>query len=511
MYYRMKRISRFLCSIILLLSAQSLAAQNITYSVVHNEGARDANFEILGKVGANYLVFKNLGWKNIIQVFDANMVEISNERLKFVPERIVNADFIVYPDYFLMLYQYKKNTVLYCDAVKLDAKGQKISDVIHIDTTRVGMQSGMEIYSTIYSEDKKNILVYKLHDKNERLHVVTKLYNSNLQLLDSTRSVINFNDRRELFSPFQIANDGTIFFTKETKPGSRENIGELEVVTNKPKSNEFKATAINLDKKYIDGVQIKIDNLNNNYIINSFYYPDKRGSSIEGLFSAVINKENYLVKTMFNPFDDSLRVKINRSKQNRYAFDNLFLKNIFVKRDGSYLLVAEDFYTQATGNNNAWNRWDYMYGNPYSFNNDYYYWNSPYYRYNRFNSFSNNRSTRYYNDNILVMSIDPSGKMKWNNVILKSQTDDDDDSFISFGTMNAGTEIHFLYIEKEKNSQIISNQSISTYGKLYRYPTLKTREKGYQFMPRLSKQVGQKQMIIPCVYRGNICFAKVDF
>lgn len=109
------------------------------------------------------------------------------------------------------------------------------------------------------------------------------------------------------------------------------------------------------------------------------------------------------------------------------------------------------------------------------------------------------------------MSIDPSGKMKWNNVILKSQTDDDDDSFISFGTMNAGTEIHFLYIEKEKNSQIISNQSISTYGKLYRYPTLKTREKGYQFMPRLSKQVGQKQMIIPCVYRGNICFAKVDF
>ena len=81
----MKRISRFLCSIILLLSAQSIAAQNITYSVVHNEGARDANFEILGKVGANYLVFKNLGWKNIIQVFDANMVELSNERLKFVP------------------------------------------------------------------------------------------------------------------------------------------------------------------------------------------------------------------------------------------------------------------------------------------------------------------------------------------------------------------------------------------------------------------------------------------
>lgn len=77
--------------------------------------------------------------------------------------------------------------------------------------------------------------------------------------------------------------------------------------------------------------------------------------------------------------------------------------------------------------------------------------------------------------------------------------------------MNVGGEINFLYIEKERNTQTISNQSISTYGKLYRYPTLKTRERGYQFMPRLAKQVGARQMIVPCVYRGNLCFAKVDF
>jgi hypothetical protein len=511
MYQHMKRIYTLLCSIIFLCSAFAAGAQNITYSVVHNETARDANFEILGKVGANYLVFKNIGWKNIVQVFDKNMAELSNERLSYLPEKIINADFITYPDYFLMVYQYKKNTVVYCDAVKMDANGQKMGEVINIDTTRVGMLSGNDIYSTIYSEDKKNVLIYKMHEKNERLHVVTKLLNPQLQLLDSTRSVIPFNQRRELYSPFQIANDGTIFFTKETKPGSRENISELEIITNTPKSNIFKSTAINLNKNFIDGVQIKIDNLNNNYIINSFYYPEKRGSSIEGLFSAIIHKETFAVKTMFNRFDDSLRLKINRSNQYRFAFDNLFLKNIFVKRDGGYLLVAEDYSTQTMGNNNNWNRWDYLYGNPYSINNDYYYWNNPYYRYNRFNSFSSNRSIRYYYDNILIMSIDSSLKLNWNNVILKKQTDDDEDSFLSFGTMNAGAEIHFLFIEKERNAQIISNQSISTYGKLYRYPTLKSREKGYQFMPRLAKQVGAKQMIMPCVYRGNICFAKVDF
>ncbi len=506
----MKRFQQLFCSLLFLVCTHTLFAQNITYSTVHKETANDANFEILGKVGPNYIVFKNLVWKNILQVFDQNMKELSNERIKFMPEKLINADFVTYNDYFLMIYQYKKGGIIYCDAVKMSADATQMGDVITVDTTRVGLQSGSDVYSTIYSEDKKNILIYKMHSRNERLNVVTKLFDPSLRLVDSTRSVIDFNERREIYSPFQISNDGTIFFTKETKPGARENIGQLDVITNRLKSNTFKSVSINLQNRFIDGVQIKIDNLNDKYIINSFSYPAKRASNIEGLFSAVMDRQTDSVKTVFHRFDDSVRAKLESNGQKNYAFNNLFLKNIFVKRDGSYVLVAEDFSSQTVGNNNSWNRWDYLYGNPYSYSNDYYYWNSPYYRYNRFNSFTN-RSVRYYYDNILVMNLDSSLGMKWNNVILKKQNDDDNDNFLSYGILNTGAELNFLFIEKERNAQIISSQSVSTYGKLYRYPTLKSRESGYQFMPRMAKQVGAKQMIVPCVYRGNICFAKVDF
>ncbi|RYF91569.1 MAG: hypothetical protein EOO03_01030 [Chitinophagaceae bacterium] len=480
---------------------------------MHNEPARDVNFEILGKIGNNYLVYKNMRDRNIMQVFDDQMNELSNHLLKEMPDKVINVDFITYPSYALMVYQYKRNSVLHCDAIKIDGNGKAVGNAIKLDTTRVGIQSGRDIYGTVYSEDKSNILVYKFHERSEKLHVVTKIYNPSLVLQDSTRSLIDYNERREQYSPFQIANDGTIFLTKEIKAGSRENISELEIITSKLKSNEFRATAVNLQQKYIDGVQIKVDNLNNNFIINSFYYEGRRSSNIEGLFTAVVSKGTDSARTAVTKFDDSLRLKMNTSGKFRTAFDNLFLKNIFVKRDGSYVLVAEDFYTQTQGGGNSWNRWDYMYGDPYSIYNSFY-WNSPYYRYNRFNSFNsfnNPRSTLYYYDNVLVMSIDSSLKMNWNNVILKKQTNNEDDSFLSFGTMITGGEINFLYIEKEKNTQIISNQSISTYGKLYRYPTLKSRERGYQFMPRLSKQVGAKEVIMPCVYRGNMCFAKIDF
>lgn len=487
-------------------------AQNITYSVFHTgENNREVDVEVLGKVGANYVVFKSIGWRSIIQVFDKNMKELSNERLKFVPDNIINVDFITYPDHFWMIYQYQRNAVLYCDAVKMDALGNKIGEKATLDTVRVGTRSAKGIYNTVYSEDKNHILVYKMFERNDRLHLVTKHYDNSLRLLDSTRSINQFNDRKEIYSPFQITNKGKILFTKELKAGTRENINQLELMTLEPRTGKFISTPIDLQKQYIDEVNIRIDNLNNNFIINTFYYPEKRSSDIIGIFSAVINGEDYSVKTGINTFSDSLRAKMGKgSKITRDAFNNLFLKNIFVKKDGSYILVAEDFYTETIGGYNRWNRWDYLYNNPYSYY-DYNYMYSPYYRYNRFNSFNSRSSTKYYYDKILILNMNDSLNMSWQNVILKEQSDTDDDSFLSFGTMNAGAEIHFFFIERDKNSQIISNHSISPNGTSFRYPTLKSREAGYQFMPRLAKQVGARQVIMPCVFRGKICFAKIDF
>ena len=136
---------------------------------------------------------------------------------------------------------------------------------------------------------------------------------------------------------------------------------------------------------------------------------------------------------------------------------------------------------------------------------------SPYYRYNRFNSFNTVRTTRYYYDKILVLNLDKDLKVDWSNVILKEQVADDDDSFLSFGTMNSGAEINFFFIERNKNAQIVNNHSITSYGDQIRYPTIKSREAGHQFMPRMLKQVGAKSVIVPAVLRGNIVFAKIDF
>lgn len=496
----------------LLAFCQGLSAQKITYSQVQSgEAKNNANVEILGKVGPHYLVFKKLGWRSIVQVFDKNMQQLSNDRLKPVPDNILNADFIVYPSHFWMVYQYQRNAFLYCEALKIDENGQPVGEPLLLDTLRIGLRSSEGVYSTVYSEDKKQVLVYKMFERNNKLHFMAKRYDADMQLRDSVRNYLAYNDRREVYAPLQISNKGEVFFARETKGAFRDNINNLELIKLDWNNGDFASTPIDLKEKFIDEVNVKIDNLNNQLIINALYYPAKRSSDIEGLLTVLVKQNPQTIASALNPFPDSLRSKLGDNSAWRTAFNNFFLKNIFVKRDGSFILVAEDFYSQTYGGFNSWNRWDYLYNNPYSYY-DYNYLYSPY-RYNRYygGPYGTRSTTRYFYNDILVLNVDDSLKVGWQNIILKKQSENDDESFLSFGTMNTAGQIHFLFIEREKNYQIISNHGVSPYGNLVRYPTIKSREKGYEFMPRLAKQVGARELIIPCSFRGKLCFAKIEF
>lgn len=497
----------FIIAFFVFLGMSSAFAQNVIYTNYHKEDDRNTPFEILGKIGPNYLIYKNVhSWRHVIQVFDVNMEELSNNRLDFISEKTSKVDFITYPDRFNMVYQYQKNNILYCNAVVIDAAGKKIAEPVTLDTTRINFIGNTNIYYTTYSEDKSKILVYKVLFKYSRITVVTKLYDNNFKLLDSTRRHLTFNERKEIYTDYQVDNDGNIIYAKETNTGFRENIDLLEVVTHAP-GGGFNTRIIPLEKNYIDEFKIKIDNLNKTYLFNSFYYHDRIGS-VQGLFAGMADWKFNTIKTVFNPFPDSLRSTITKGEY-RFAFNDFSLNNIFVKRDGSYIIAAEDNTTISRANNNPWNRWDnfYNYGNTpgnYYYGNSNY--NNPYYKDNRFNN-----SVRYIYKNILIASIDTSLKIRWSNIILKDQSDEDKDSFLSYGTLNTGNEIHFLFLNKERNSQIISNQSISSAGLITRYPTLKSREAGYDFLPRLSKQVGPRQIIMPSIYRGYLVFTKIEF
>jgi hypothetical protein len=503
---------RLLFSLIsILVCCCTLEAQKIVYSDPDKDDSRRMNFEIIGKIHGNYLIYKNNHGKNWVCVFDNDMKEISKVYANYLPEdRLINIDFFPYGDFFYAIYQFQRKSTVYCDAVKMDATCKKISDVIQLDTTHLGISAGNKVYSVITSEDKSKLMVFKINSRNkERYEISTSLFDDSLALLKRSTLTMSMDDRNDYLDEFHLDNDGDFAFAKFYRQNS-DIISQASLVIKYAQADSFLVNQLDLEKRYLDELHIKVDNFNKRFFLTSFYYPERR-SNIEGFYFYVWDKETGNVQMESTvAFSDDLKRDAKGENNIKMAFNDYFIRNIIVEKNGGFLISSESFYT--TSRYNSWNRWDYLYGSPFYSPYDYYSY-SPYYSSSWYRSrfYNNPQNVRYHADNIVLLSFDKDGKLLWNNVITKEQFNDESDELISYQLMNTGGQLHFLFNIEERRANLLNDYTISPSGEITRDPTLKNLDKGFEFMAKYGKQVSAHQMIIPCLYRNDICFARIDF
>jgi hypothetical protein len=484
-----------------------IQAQHIVYSDPEQNDNHKTDFEIIGRVSGNILVFKNNRADNAISIYDKDMKLVQRVTLGFLPDHFTNVDFVQYPDFFYLLCEYQKKNIVHLEAFKMDGQARLVGSPVDLDTTQVGGSNNAKIYTNLVSEDKQYLMALKINTKNVRTFTFTTfLFNKDLLLQDRHRLPMVIQDHADMFTNFSLDNEGQLVFTKFARTGNGEYLSHVSFVTKGPLSDTFSIRDVGASERIFDELILKVDNYNKRYLLSAFYYNQRRGN-IEGLYTVIWDKvtDSKLKETM-TIFNDDLRGLAKSSESNlKTAFNDYFLKKMVVKKDGGYVLISESEFTTTRGS--AFNRSDYMYGpmNPI----DYY---SPYYNpYSPYNRYGVGPVNRYDAENILVLSFDSSSNMEWSNVIPKSQFDDDGPNQISFQSMNTGGELHFLYNQAEKRTMLLMDQSISSEGKVTRLPTLHNLDKGYDFLPRLGKQVSSNQIVIPCMYRNYLCFAKIDF
>ena len=502
----------YLLGVVVMITGFSATAQKIVYSEYTKDDTRRMNFEIAGKVGDNFLIYKNIRSKNQIAVLDNDMNLLAQVDQDYLPEydRMVEIDFFPYNDFVYMIYQYQKKNIVYCMASRIDANGKQIGEVVQLDTTHIGFSANNKIYTVITSDDKSKIIVIKIKSKNRKNFMIsTLLFDNNLGLLNSSKLNMPIEEKNNFLTEFNIDNEGDLVFTKIFR-NNFDNIGSASLVVKYAMADSFYMKELDLDKTFLDEIRIKVDNFNKRYLITSFFYKQKR-SNIDGFYFYIWDKQSGL-PSMENSvtFTDELRREAKGDANLRTAFNDYFIRNIIIRKDGGFLIGSEAFYT--TSRFSSWNRWDYMYGLPNYSSIDYYYY-SPYYSSLWGSSrYRNNQSVRFHADNIVVLSFNNVGKLEWGNTIVKSQINDDSDDLISFQIMNTGNELHFLFTDLEKRIKLLTDFSLSAEGQINNNPTLKNLDRGYEFMPKYAKQVSSKQMIIPCLYRSNfISFAKIDY
>lgn len=491
----------------------SAGAQKIVYSEPDRDDTRRMPFEVIGKVGGNFLVYKNnRSNRHIISVLNNDMQQVALAEQDYFPDgdRMINLDFYPYSDFCYIIYQYQKKNVVYCMASKIDGMGKPTGTPVELDTTHLNFGASNKIYTSITSEDKGRLMVFKINTKNRKSFLLsTVLLDDKLAVLKRSQLPITMDERNEYLDDFHLDNDGDLVFARFFR-NSNDNISTASLMIKSAQADSVAAKQLSIDKNWLDEITIRVDNANKRYLLTSFYFTERRGN-IEGYYFYMWDKAagKPILETNY-AFTPELRSDARGDATMKTAFNDFFIRNIIVRKDGGFIIGSESYYTTSRFNN--WNRWDYLYGSPFYGPN---YYNSPYYYYYN-NYWNNNRITgntavRYHADNIAVISFNSRGQAEWSNVMGKSQYDDETDDLLSYQMMNTGGELHFLYNAQERRNNLLTDFSITPEGQLTRNPTLKNLDKGYQFMPKYAKQVSARQMIIPVQYRNYICFAKLDY
>jgi hypothetical protein len=79
------------------------------------------NFDIIGKIDGNFLIYKNNRNRYAISVYDNSMNLKDQIDLKFLPDKTLNIDFVAYPDFAWLIYQFQKEMCFIAMPSKLTA------------------------------------------------------------------------------------------------------------------------------------------------------------------------------------------------------------------------------------------------------------------------------------------------------------------------------------------------------------------------------------------------------
>lgn len=524
----MKKI--FLPLIILSASFFSVDAQDIVYADVNKSDVQRMNFEILGKVANNYLVYKEVKGKNRISVYDESMRLLEEVPINHLPDRRDLLDLSFFPGTSTsnLVYQYQAENIVYVMASKIEANGKILDEPVVLDTTMISYRAESKIYNTLSSEDGSKIMIFKIKRNADRTQYTfsTRLYDSEMMLINEDQFTVPMEEAGHRLGSYNLTNEGKLALVRYNRMVSG-NISGAELIEKAPGS-DYKTydlgTSIGMGELFLDDVKLKVDEKAQRYIMASLYSNTKKGN-IDGIYVSGISKSNgqrEFEKTAV--FDEDFRKRAKSGTALKSVFNDFFINNIVMHDDGGFTVSSEALYTSG---GNAWNRWGYwggpwggpwggFYGgwgwSPYRFYSPFFYrsywwggpWGGPWGgAWGGYGGWS-----RYHADNVAIVSFDADGNKAWDNVIVKRQDDTETDGSISYQILNDGDNMHFLLNNEGKISSledIVVNQT----GIMQESNPIDAKDKNIDFMPRYGKQVGPGQLILPYRYKNNISFAKV--
>lgn len=471
----------------LLMMGLSVCAQEVTYSRYDKFDYRTDGYAIVGMSGGYLYTYVNSGEDAKLEAYDDSMNKIATVMLDFFPQRIYQVRFIPYPDKMIAIYQALESNKVVQYIATLDGNGLLKGKPIELRSTKTGIFGATKnYYYSSVSENKKNILIYSVNDKKNAIEFDGIWLDDNGTVIKRSKATFRTENIPE-HGEVNISNDGTVYMAAYTPTGAENYADQYWILTLAPGATTFKPKELELGDHYATAGYTRIDNVNNKIYFGGFYSDSKNGRFAGLIYAAYDASTGEYASKRFIPFDEKMIAEAGEKR--RSPFDNYLVRQLIVKNDGGFVLVAEEQYVTSRS----------------TF--------TPGFGYYSFYSPAMNSSVREYHFNdILAVAYDKDGIREWNAYIPKQQYSQEDEGvFSSFALLNTGGTLAFLYNDFDAHHSRIQLGTLSAEGKTD-VRSLAAEGNDYpDWLPRSAKQVAARTLIVPCFHKRQICFAKVQF
>ena len=271
---------------------------------------------------------------------------------------------------------------------------------------------------------------------------------------------------------------------------------KYHIIAYTEKGEGVKEYKFSFEEKFITDMQFEI---RDGDIVASGFYSDRGSVSIKGSFYLEVDGETKILKNKdfkdfnFEELTDFLNEKQAEKGRELYQYD---LKDLILRDDGGAYLIAEQFYIKVSN-----------YTDPSGFvRSDYKY---------------------YYND-LGVVNIDPTGKIKWIKRISKKQITTNDGGFYSsYAFSRYNNKLYLIFNDHPKNLEKISDDRVNNFqrgknstvaivqiddeGNMVKEQLFNTRDANIITRPKVSEQVSRNEMVIYGQWRKSNRLAKLTF
>jgi hypothetical protein len=480
--------------------------------------------------------FSNGTAKPIIEYYNANMKLVRSKELDLDVKgkgRFVKDVVMLDRRLWVLSYFYnEKHEKTYLFAQEISKSTLNLSkDLVKIAEQDKKNNEKEDVFTVATSRDSSKLVVFNRQpNSNKQQEFLLAVFNSEFTELWSKDAKLPYSRKNFGIEDYQVDNQGNVYllgiiYTEGSARLERRGKAtyQYDIVAYRrddstTDSHEYK---VDMKDRFVSDLSFKI--ADDGDLICAGFYSDKGAKSVKGACFFKINPKTYDQTSISSrPFDFKFmtanlsekskeRAKMATAKgdvQDEPELYDYSIDKLITRSDGGVIMIAEQYFIDErlryNNNNYGYGGWgNTAFYSPYS---SYY---DPY----GTNRYNNRQPDYYFNYNdIIVVNIQPDGEIAWSARIPKRQVSVNDfGQYSSYGMSIVADKLYFIYNDDPKNLDprttkiqtenpdkysVVTIAEVDRNGEVKRSPLFQNKENGVVVRPKLSKQVGRRELAI---------------